>query len=116
MLKSRVEIEIISSIQDVEIISIENGNTYGYSYSEDLVENDNEWLVRNKFETIKEFQFSGDMCNMRLYAIEGQVGKSEIEEINKIIQEISEGDYEQLKTELHKLYKRKIIMLGFCSC
>jgi hypothetical protein len=99
----------------VEIISVENGNVYGYTYSEDLKEEDNTWLTKYKIEKLFEFVDEG-ICHMNLYTIDGAVYEQRKRVLKDILDQAAKENSNRLQEELHKLYKQKIIMMGFCSC
>ncbi len=115
VLKSEFHINRVVHPDSVEIISIENGNVYGYTYSDDLKENDNTWLTKYKIEKLFEFVDEG-ICHMNLYAIDGAVNEQRKRMLKDILEQAAKENSNRLQEELHKLYKQKIIMIGFCSC
>lgn len=116
ILKGEIEMSVDSIIDSIKILSAENGNFAGFIYSEDLSEVDNQWLTSNPIEEI--YTFSGFViCNMSLYAIKGSVDEiMKREVIQKIDASIKQEERDLLEEELHKLYKRQVIMIGICSC
>ena len=115
ILKSEFNIDRVVNPDSVEIISIENGNVYGYTYSDDLKEEDNTWLTKYKIEKLFEFVDEG-ICRMNLYAIDGAVNEQRKRVLKDILDQAAKENSNRLQEELHKLYKQKIIMIGFCSC
>ena len=115
ILKSEFNIDKVVNPDSVEIISVENGNVYGYTYSEDLKEEDNTWLTKYKIEKLFEFVDEG-ICHMNLYAIDGTVNEQRKRVLKDILDQAAKENSNRLQEELHKLYKQKIIMMGFCSC
>ena len=115
ILKSEFNINTVINPDSVEIISVENGNTYGYTYSNDLKEEDNTWLTKYKIEKLFEFVDEG-ICHMNLYAIDGTVNEQRKRVLKDILDQAAKENSNRLQEELHKLYKQKIIMIGFCSC
>ncbi len=115
ILKSEFNIDKVVNPDSVEIISIENGNVYGYTYSDDLKEEDNTWLAKYKIEKLFEFKDEG-ICQMYVYAIEGAVNEQRKRVLKVKLDQAAKENSNRLQEELHKLYNQKIIMIGFCSC
>lgn len=115
ILKSEFKINNVVNPDSVEIISVENGNVYGYTYSDDLKEEDNTWLTKYKIEKLFEFD-DGGICHMNMYAIEGAVNKQRKDALKVRMEKASKEWDNRIQEELKKLYKQKIIMIGFCSC
>lgn len=116
LFKAQIIIDPVVNFDKVKILSAENGNIYGHTSSEDLCESDNEWLTRYKFVNLFDFEIDNGFCNMSLYAIEGAVSLQRKNALKELMEKLSKGNSGKLQDELHKLYKQKIIMLGFCSC
>ena len=53
---------------------------------------------------------------MNLYAIDGAVNEQRKRVLKDILDQAAKENSNRLQDELHKLYKQKIIMIGFCSC
>lgn len=115
ILKAEFKINSVVNPDSVEIISAENGNIYGYTYSDDLKEEDNAWLTKYKIEKLIEFDDEG-ICHMYLYAIEGAVNRQRMDALKVRMENASKEGGNRIQEELQKLYKQKIIMIGFCSC
>ena len=115
ILKSENKFNDVVNLDSVEIISVENGNVYGYTYSDDLSERDNEWLTKYKIEKLFEFKDEG-ICTMNIYAIDGAVNAQRKEALKARLGKASREGGNRIQEELQKLYKQKIIMIGFCSC
>ncbi len=114
--KHEIEIDPVANFNSVEIISVERGNMYGYVYSDDLCESDNEWLSKYKFQSLGRIELDNGFCDMTIYAIEGSTSPKKTNSILQKLQKAANENMETLKSELHALYKQRIIMLGFCSC
>jgi len=99
-----------------EIRSAENGCTSGYAYTEELNSNDNFWIADYEIETL--FNFSdNELCDMTLYGIKGNIRREEAAELKAQIKELFKNfKRSEFKSLLSELYKRNIIMIGFCSC
>lgn len=115
VLKSEFKIDRVIHPESVEIISVEHGNTYGYTYSDDLKEHDNAWLTKYRIEKLFEFD-DGGICHMNLYAIEGAVDEQRKRVLKAKMDQASKEGGDRIQEELKKLYKQKIVMMGFCSC
>jgi hypothetical protein len=115
VLKSEFKIDSVVNPNSVEIISVENGNVYGYTYSDDLKEEDNLWLTKYKIEKLFEFD-DGGLCHMNLYAIDGAVNQQRKDALKVRMEKAAQEGSNRIQEELQKLYKQKIIMIGFCSC
>ena len=95
-----------------QIIKAENGNTYGYNWTAELNELDNYWLQDYPIESL--FHIEDGMCNMTFYGIKDNLTPKEITALKVSVKTAMKE--EGFKELLSELYKRHIIMLGFCSC
>lgn len=113
--KDPISLEPDSVLASLEIISAENEFKYINIYSPDLEEKDNLWLEANPLEIL--FQYSAENCGMGLYTIKGKLTKSETDNLRTKIEGLNrKKNWELYDEELKKLYRRKIIMLGYCDC
>jgi hypothetical protein len=115
-LKNIVVIPSKEILGNYEIISAVNGNTFGYICSQDLNELDNYWIKDYPIKLL--FTFSDyEICDMALYGIEGNLSNKDVQIIKeRIDKELKSQNQEEFKKILSELYKRNIIMIGFCSC
>ena len=115
ILRDSVSFDPTSVLESLDIVSAENAYAYINMYSPDLEEKDNGWLNTNIFEAL--FEFSAENCDSRLYAIKGELSSSEAAHLKLKIEGLLRQDtWDLFFEEISKLYKRKIIMLGFCHC
>ena len=115
ILKDSVSFDPDSVLESLDIVSAENEFSYINIYSPDLDEKDNIWLNSNTFEIL--FDYLAENCDSRLYGIQGQLTRSETEYLKlKIEGLLRQENWDLYIQEIRKLYKRKIIMLGFCHC
>ena len=102
-------------IDNFIIINAYIGNVSGYRYSENLKAEDNEWIRDTKM--IKLFKFPLELCTMYLFGAKDSLTKWELEDyIQKIKKSINPGSCNILQDILTSLYKKKVIMIGFCGC
>ena len=82
--------------------------------STDIKEIDSTWMEHYEFEKIFEL-VDGDDKNVDFFAIKGNVGKEESENIKARLEAVvGDNDWKKYNEELSFLYKRYIIML--CEC
>lgn len=111
----------------VSEIYARKGNTGGYTFTPTLSILDAHWINDYPLQNILKFS-DGEICDMDLFAIEGNLSTNEIRVIqNRIVNAVnrrkhSSKDYynytnnETLDDIIKELHKRYIIMVGFCSC
>jgi hypothetical protein len=115
-LKNSVVIPSKEILGNYKIISAVNGNTFGYICSQELNELDNYWIKDYPIKLL--FTFSDyEICDMALYGIEGNLNDKDVqiikERIDKVLKLQNQEGFDKILSEL---YKRNIIMIGFCSC
>jgi len=110
----RISIEDLNN--EYQINSAFRGNTAGYAYSSDLKTADNTWI--NDYEIEKLFDLTDyELCSFSFYGIKNNLDKKEKAKIkSKLDSILKRHSLEAFESELSLLYKRNIIMIGFCSC
>jgi len=99
-----------------EIVAARNGNTYGFVYTEELSESDNDWIKDYPIQHLLNVPDEG-FCEMALYGIQGNTTKEEIVTMKATFEKSFKKDRGSDFYKIFlKLYKINIIMIGFCSC
>ncbi|MBK8483157.1 MAG: hypothetical protein IPL31_02055 [Saprospiraceae bacterium] len=117
ILKSEV-LHLPSGItDDFKIINAFHANTYGYTYSEDLLTEDNEWIKPHIIIKLWTFKDDDGYCHMNLYGPKNSLTHKQFEfyknKINKTGRSIYDPEFVNI---LKILYRKKVIMIGQCSC
>lgn len=100
-----------------KIIKAFQANEYGYTYSEDLKTEDNEWIKNQGITKLWTFKDKDGFCKMNLYGVKNGISKKQLQfyknQIKKIRKSAFDSEFVKL---LNGMYKEKVIMIGDCSC
>jgi hypothetical protein len=100
-----------------KIIKAFQANEYGYTYSEDLKTEDNEWIKNRGITKLWTFIDEDGFCKMNLYGVRYGISKKQLQfyknQIKKIRKSTSDSEFVKM---LNGMYKEKVIMIGDCSC
>jgi hypothetical protein len=113
ILKNKIEFEGAYVKEKYKLIFAVNASSFGLIHTLDLQETDNKWIRQNQMELLLLANI--DICEMRIFGIKGKTTSEEIEKIRMKISELNKSG-ESWDPYFSELYKRKIIMIGFCSC
>jgi len=116
MLSGKLKIHLCDLQDEYKIVEMHAGNSYGYTYTEGITEEDNIWI--NDYEIEELFQFSDHgLCEMTLYGIKNNVTAKEKNILKyKIDRLIKQDRFEEFQFLLKSLLKKNIIMVGACAC
>ncbi|MCC7444297.1 MAG: hypothetical protein IT263_05625 [Saprospiraceae bacterium] len=117
ILNNGVRVSFKDFENNFKLLDAYHGNTGGFTYTPELKESDNAWINNNSIETL--FCLNGqDICHYGFFTIKGTLNKKEKQKLESEMKHLirtSEADIKFWK-KISELYKRKIIMMGFCSC
>lgn len=100
-----------------KIINAFIANDYGFTYSEDLKTEDNQWIKNQSITKLWTFKDEDSFCKMNLYGVKNGITKEQLQfyknQIKKVRKSTFDSEFVKL---LNGMYKEKVIMIGFCSC
>lgn len=113
ILKNKSEFESAYVKEKYKLIFAINASSFGFIHTMDLQKTDNKWIHQHQMELLLLANI--DICEMRIFGIQGKTTREEIEKIKMKVNELNKRG-ESWDPYFSELYKRKIIMIGFCSC
>lgn len=103
--------------ENFKLLDAYHGNTGGFTFTPELKESDNIWINDHPIENL--FCLDGqDICNYGFFTIKGTVNKKDKQKLEAEIKYLINRNEADIKfwKRVSELYKRKIILIGFCSC
>lgn len=114
--KDTVTLNTQMLLSNYKLLDATIGNYYGILYTPALHQKDNIWMKKKPLEPLWLFS-TYSTCELRLYSAKGQLSDKAFATYQKrILVAIEEEDYETFDEIILELYKKKVIMLGMCSC
>jgi len=115
--KNKVTVPFKDFHNNFKVLDAYHGNQGIFRYTRSLKEADNAWIDKNKIERL--FCVKGhEICTYGFFAIKGKISKAVKDKLEKRIKALMKDDNSEIQfyEMLEELYRKKIVMVGHCSC
>ena len=116
LFKDLERVSVSDLISDYDIVNAYSGNTFGFTSTNNISNDDNLWISESNVEVLFDFE-DYELCSMKLYGIKDELSECRIEELRVEIDSLLKNFmYKEFHKLLNEVLKEKIVMIGTCSC